>query len=978
MGSSTTDQRTDQPPDPPESSSDIDVTKRSAGPIGGADQAAADERAPVPADSGSDGDYFSDLQETVISKDRPVVQSSSSSGGVTIIAGTPKQLGELLEGETLEHLKLEMFVGGGGMGAVFRALDTNLNRTVAVKVLSGDRTDRDTQQRFQKEAQNAAQLDHKNIAQVFHVGEDKGLHYIVFEFIEGVNIRDLVKQKGPLPLEEAISYMLQVAEALDHASQRDIVHRDIKPSNVLVTAKGRAKLVDMGLARLHHLESESEDLTASGVTLGTFDYISPEQARDPRLADVRSDMYSLGCTFYFMLTGRPPFPDGTVLQKLLRHSSEQPADPRQVREELDEEVVEVVVKLLEKQPGDRYQQPRELIDKLHAVAERLDLPNIARGQPAHRSVRARAATLALRSIPWVVPLAILLAAVFALGKVWSPAANVDLSGARNDFAPRLEDPADAASGEADDDRDAGSSQDTDATGTAPKITPDAVEKPKAKPESLDGDSGTSKADADVPSPSKDREPPAPKKTKPDTKNPAPEKPAKPAAAPTGESDTPDSGSSADDPSAKKAIDASNDSPKPESGSPPAKPEDAVAKRIIVGLTGDTVPNDADAAQSLADACQKAEAMDVDVVELHFNGELEERPFDVTAKQLTIRNGNGFKPTVVFQPSSEEMAQDRQMIRLGAAELDWQGVHVRFALPQQSAGWSLFRLRHFSGLRMEDSIVTVSVVDDSGKPLQADAAVFEVENGAGLEVPTATEGTGPRINLQRCIVRGKAAVVRTRDVSSFRFACQQCFLATSDRLVDTQETRTGARVRRGLNEVVLEHVTAVLGQGLCRFWTDDPSHRPLWVTECSNSIVYVTDLQAPIIEWKGISGIDDIEQPLYVQKGCNFYPGSMTLLRINPTGDPSQYVNLDFGQHNAIWYLEEEPPRFTLTWKKEPPLGLTEDLLTPADFAHSELGDELSGDASDGMPAGVDPEVLPTIPETGATRAETVAKPPASL
>ena len=108
-----------------------------------------------------------------------------------------------------------------------------------------------------------------------------------------------------------------------------MVHRDIKPSNVLVTAGGQVKLVDMGLARLHQVESSADDLTASGVTLGTFDYISPEQARDPRAADVRSDIYSLGCTLFFMLTGQPPFPDGTALQKLLRHNSDEPPDVRQ-------------------------------------------------------------------------------------------------------------------------------------------------------------------------------------------------------------------------------------------------------------------------------------------------------------------------------------------------------------------------------------------------------------------------------------------------------------------------------------------------------------------------------------------------------------------------------------------------------------------------------------------------------------------------
>lgn len=157
-----------------------------------------------------------------------------------------------------------------------------------------------------------------------YVGEDRGVHYIVFEFIEGVNLRDRVEQIGPLSLSEAVSFTYQIAQALAHSSHRDVIHRDIKPSNVLITPDGKAKLVDMGLARLTRVAQANNDLTASGVTLGTFDYISPEQARDPRGADVRSDLYSLGCSFFYMLTGRPPFPEGTVLQKLLQHQADVP------------------------------------------------------------------------------------------------------------------------------------------------------------------------------------------------------------------------------------------------------------------------------------------------------------------------------------------------------------------------------------------------------------------------------------------------------------------------------------------------------------------------------------------------------------------------------------------------------------------------------------------------------------------------------
>ena len=270
--------------------------------------------------------------------------------------------GRILPGDHLEHFELLQYVGGGGMGRVFRALDTRLARPVALKVLSPDQAaDRDTLLRFQNEAQSAARLDHGNIARVFYVGEDRGLHFIVFEFIEGVNIRDLVESKGPLPLVEALSYTLQTAEALAHASRRSVVHRDIKPSNLLITPEGQVKLIDMGLARLREVNHPAADLTASGVTLGTFDYISPEQARDPRNADLRSDLYSLGCTFFFMLTGRPPFPDGTVLQKLLQHQGDQPPDVRQFRPELPDGVTRVLRRTLAKDPRHRYTDAAEMV-----------------------------------------------------------------------------------------------------------------------------------------------------------------------------------------------------------------------------------------------------------------------------------------------------------------------------------------------------------------------------------------------------------------------------------------------------------------------------------------------------------------------------------------------------------------------------------------------------------------------------------------
>jgi serine/threonine-protein kinase len=218
-------------------------------------------------------------------------------------------------GDRIGSFELEESIGVGGMGAVYRALDLRLERHVALKTLPPEQShDSEVVQRFYQEARAAARLDHENIAGVYEIGHDKAWHYIAFEYIEGTTIRQRVQSQGALPVAEAINFTLQIAGALVHAVERGVVHRDIKPSNIIVTPQGRAKLVDMGLARRFERGGDDDGLTQSGMTLGTFDYISPEQARDPRDVDVRSDLYSLGCTLFYMLTARPPFPEGTVLQ----------------------------------------------------------------------------------------------------------------------------------------------------------------------------------------------------------------------------------------------------------------------------------------------------------------------------------------------------------------------------------------------------------------------------------------------------------------------------------------------------------------------------------------------------------------------------------------------------------------------------------------------------------------------------------------
>jgi serine/threonine-protein kinase len=316
-----------------------------------------------------------------------------------------------LAGAKIGDFILEEAIGIGGMGAVFRARDRQLDRPVALKILPPEQThDPEVVQRFYQEGRAAGRLDHENIARVYSIGHDGAYHYIAFEFIEGTTIRHRVERQGPLTVAEAIHYTLQVAGALVHAAEREVVHRDVKPSNILLTPHGRAKLVDMGLAR--RFERGGDDgLTQSGMTLGTFDYISPEQARDPRDVDVRSDLYSLGCTLFYMLAGRAPFPEGTVLQKLIQHQEETPPDIRTLNPNVPPGLASILAKLMAKDRDRRYQAPEQLVRDLLGLSARLGLRSVSPDDSGWSPAVSRRSRWE-RHLVWVLPIA---AFVFLFG-----------------------------------------------------------------------------------------------------------------------------------------------------------------------------------------------------------------------------------------------------------------------------------------------------------------------------------------------------------------------------------------------------------------------------------------------------------------------------------------------------------------------------------------------------------------------------------
>jgi serine/threonine protein kinase len=291
---------------------------------------------------------------------------------------TPYQVNALFQGQgpglLLGSYVLLEKLGEGGMGQVFKARNWKLGRTVALKLIRKEwLTDEAAVKRFRREILAAAHLDHPNIVHADDADEAGNTHFLVMEYVEGTDLARLVKAHGPLPVSQACEYVRHAALGLQHAHERGLVHRDIKPSNCLVSAPGGVvKLLDLGLARLAQAPEEpaaDTTLTQQGAFMGTPDYMAPEQATDAHEADIRADLYSLGCTLYFLLTGKVPFPGGSAGQKVARHLAKEPVPVERLRPEVPPEVAAVVRRLMAKDPGQRYQTPAELAEVLASLAE---------------------------------------------------------------------------------------------------------------------------------------------------------------------------------------------------------------------------------------------------------------------------------------------------------------------------------------------------------------------------------------------------------------------------------------------------------------------------------------------------------------------------------------------------------------------------------------------------------------------------------
>jgi serine/threonine protein kinase len=256
-------------------------------------------------------------------------------------------------------------IGTGGMGQVFLCEHKLMKRRVALKVLPAAKAqDPASLERFYREAKAVAALDHPNIVRAYDIDQDENIHFLVMEFVDGPNLQELVKKIGPLDPTRACHYIFGAAVGLQHAHEMGLIHRDIKPGNVLVDRTGVIKVLDMGLARFFHDEDDQLTKKYDENVLGTADYLAPEQALDSHTVDIRADIYSLGGTFYYLLTGSPPFPEGTIAQKLLWHQTRETRPVRSIRPDVPEALARIIETMMQKEPDRRYQSPCDVIAAL--------------------------------------------------------------------------------------------------------------------------------------------------------------------------------------------------------------------------------------------------------------------------------------------------------------------------------------------------------------------------------------------------------------------------------------------------------------------------------------------------------------------------------------------------------------------------------------------------------------------------------------
>ncbi len=760
-------------------------------------------------------------------------------------------------GIRLAHFEITGRLGSGGMGAVFKATDLELARDVALKILHPSSSqDASLIARFRNEARACAQLNHDNIARVYYAGSQDGLFFIAYEFASGRTIRDLIVESGRLSAADTINYAIQVTLALNHTAAAGIVHRDIKPSNIMLTTSGRVKVVDLGLARRDTTDSIG-DITVAGTTLGTFDYIAPEQARDPRNADGRSDIYSLGCTMYHMLTGRPPYPEGTALQKLLDHQGKSPPDPRTLNSSVPEEIAAIMRKMMANNPDARYQAPGLLLNDLIQMAQILGLQSVPAEGIVWRKLGPAGNRQPLGAV-WVFVsvLLICLTAVF-LHRVPPSSRNADSAAT---------DPEDIGY-EVDRIRIPEFKGATALSGTQPvPVLPNAADVPQP----VDG---------------------------------------------TAVSSVENAGSEAvPAPTAALALDQL-----PIPLVYPFN--SAMAKMGIGKLLNpEIVPGAASLATAGPFVLQRstgakesfrtlkaavADARSGDVVLLRYNGYpddlLTQPPVRIVGMDLIIRAADGFRPTLVFDGAPEGTVSPGQMISLrGNGKLTLLDIDLRVVARDDLTAdrWSLF---HCTGPNKIDlSNVSIDCRNSDGQPV----ALFDlVGDPAAPETGAVVE---TEISLTRVICRAESDGIRIASQVRGRIELQDCGIALNGSLIDNRGD-SSMPAARGAVEVVLNHVTCLTSAPMLK--TDDTDGNqpggmqrliPRISVRSEGSVFAAQGTDRRLMLTEGSSIVDDLESLVSWNGFNNLYDGFGIYWQIETSALENASRRQDFAQWIRYW------------------------------------------------------------------------------
>lgn len=875
---------------------------------------------------------------------------------------TPVSVAKVLLGQRLNHFRIDELIGGGGMGAVFRAHDEQLDRTVAIKVIPFVGDDPDLQRRFRNESQSAAKLDHQHIAKVFDTGRHGQWHYIVFEYVEGTNIRDWIQSKGVLTIDDAVLYTCRIADALGHAAQRGITHRDIKPSNILIAGEKQIKLVDMGLARSENLDL-SEDMTASGVTLGTFDYISPEQAHDPRQADLRSDIYSLGCTLYFMLTGAPPYPGGTMLQKLLNHGNQPAPDPRTLRSDVSENLVAVINKMLAKKPSQRYQNVNHLIADLREVAVRDNLVGAQAIGPVELTSAGPLMETLEKHLPWVMAAALMVSVALWL-RLESAASRQTISVPVSAKTPiRI----DGGSGRSMTPTTESSSPSSETTSDSdPPITkiplPQNLLEPASRMETTKPLESAGVLSSTVGELKSDSKP--------------------------GPTSRPLRADLAAWERAQPILDQDGRSLKNQAigsrllGSPSFQPS---AIRIVAAPTQDGVRLGADQelyCASLARGIELAMQYEIGVVEIA-SPKIFSPPLRVDAEMMRIQSSVG-QSVIVFKTGDAVTQQRPSMCTLGSGVIEFKNIHFVWDVPEDKVdGGAMFQAKAGTELWLSNCTVTINnaaersevyavdiITDQFSQSSYSQDAYSQSSLSPGFGAATGSnQGTrqgqsqpsgqpGRRgqdgfpmvaVDLDNVIVRGQASMIHMDYAARLLLRWNNGLLAVSGRMVDTAGARVPLEPTAAPMILSLTRVTAHASSGIARVRLGSSGSYPFVINRNARNCVFIIDDSQPHFDFvnypvasgaiaSGLerTGFDGIEDMITADTSNRPYAddrslgplrlgGSSNAYLVDPMrSDPLLRMTMSNGELKVsevsalaatdLAWVDEVMPRWTVQWQ----------------------------------------------------------------